>query len=52
MLFKTIIFSDAPVLKGFKYRNRFQLVPLFPSREVPMSKHARHFPAFLEYEVY
>lgn len=50
MLFKTVIFSEVPVLKGFKYRNRFQLVPFFYSRAVPMSKYAKHFPVFLEYE--
>lgn len=50
MLFKTIIFSDAPVLKGFRYRDRFQLVPFFYSGAAPMSKYAKHFPAFLEYE--
>lgn len=50
MLFKTIIFSDVPVLRGFKYRDKFQLVPFFYSKSVPMSKYAKHFPAFLEYE--
>ena len=50
MLFKTVIFSDVPVLKGFKYRDRFQLVPFFYSGAAPMSKYAKHFPAFLEYE--
>ena len=49
MLFKTIIFSNAPVLKGFKFRDRFQLVPFF-SESHPMSKYITHFPAFLEYE--
>ena len=50
MLFKTIIFSDVPVLKGFKYRDRFQLVPFFYSKSAPISEYARHFPAFLEFE--
>ena len=50
MLFKTIIFSDAPVMKGFRFRDRFQLVPFFYSGAAPMSKYAKHFPAFLEYE--
>lgn len=51
MLFKTIIFSDVPVLKGFRYRNRFQLVPFFYSESAPRPEHTRHFPVFLEYEV-
>ncbi len=51
MLFRTIVFSDVPVLKGFKYRNRFQLVPFFYSESAPISKYAKHFPVFLEYEV-
>lgn len=51
MLFKTIIFSDAPVLKGFKYKNKFQLVPILYTETTPMSRYAKHFPAFLEYEV-
>lgn len=51
MLFKTIIFSDVPVLKGFKYRNRFQLVPFFYSESAPRPEHTGHFPVFLEYEV-
>ena len=50
MLYKTVIFSDAPVLKGMKYRDRFQLVPFYYSEAVPISRYARHFPAFLEYE--
>ena len=50
MLYKTIIFSNAPVLKGFRYSDRFQLIPFFYSKEAPISKYAKHYPVFLEYE--
>ena len=50
MLFKAIIFSNAPIIKGFRYRDRFQLIPYFYSDVAPMSLYATHFPAFLEYE--
>lgn len=50
MLYKTIVFSNAPLLKGFRYRNIFQLVPFIYGNNAPLSIYASHFPLFLEYE--
>lgn len=51
MLNRNIIFTNAPLLKAFRYRDVFQLVPIFYSSQAPISAYAGHFPAFLEYEV-
>lgn len=51
MYYKTILFTKAPLLKAYRYRNVFQLVPIFYSQTAPFSKYASHFPAFLEYVV-
>ena len=52
MYCKSIIFTKAPLLKAFRYRDSFQLVPISYSQYAPFSMYASHFPAFLEYEVY
>lgn len=51
MLYRNIIFTNAPFIKAFRYRDVFQLVPFFYSSQAPISVYASHFPAFLEYEV-
>lgn len=51
MYCRNIIYTNAPLLKAYKYRDVFQLVPIFYSSEAPISYYARHFPAFLEYKV-
>ena len=38
-------------MKAFRYRDVFQLVPIFYSSQAPISVYASHFPAFLEYKV-
>jgi hypothetical protein len=48
---RNIIFTNAPLLKAFRYRDLFQLIPILDSKKAPISKYARHFPAFLEYRV-
>jgi len=51
MYCRNIIFTNAPLLKAFRYGDCFQLVPCFYSRNVPISVYASHFPCFLEYVV-
>lgn len=52
MFCKNIIFTDAPLVKGYRYKDRFQLVPLFQSSsKAPISHYCTHFPCFLEYQV-
>lgn len=51
MYCRSIIFTKAPLLKAYRYKDIFQLVPIFYSRTAPFSKYASHFPAFLEYVV-
>ena len=48
---RNIIFTNAPLLKAFRYRDLFQLIPILDSKKAPMSRYASHFPAFLEYRV-
>lgn len=50
MLKRSIIFTNAPLLKGFKYRDLFQLVPIYHFSGAPKSAYMTHFPAFLEYK--
>lgn len=50
MIRKSIIFTDVPLLRAFRYKECFQLVPLFYFEGMPFSKYSRHFPAVLEYE--
>ena len=51
MLCRNIIFTKVPLLKAYRYRDVFQLVPFFYFKNMPFSKYAWHFPAVLEYEV-
>lgn len=48
---RNIIFTNAPLLKAIRYRDLFQLIPISDSKKAPISRYARHFPAFLEYKV-
>jgi len=48
---RNIIFTNAPLLKAFRYRDLFQLIPISDSKKASISRYARHFPAFLEYKV-
>ena len=50
MLYRNVVFSNAPLLKGFCYKNIFQLVPVSLNGKAPMSRYATHIPLFLEYE--
>lgn len=50
MLYRSVIFTNAPLLKGYRYRDKFQLVPMFYFHSAPFCKYACHFPAFIEYE--
>ena len=50
MYCKNIIFTEAPLIKAFRYKDYFQLVPIFYSTKAPISHYASHFPCFLEYE--
>lgn len=51
MLYRSIVFTNAPLMKGFRYGDVFQLVPVFYSKHAPISVYTSHFPAFLEYKV-
>lgn len=51
MIVRNVIFSDAPLLKAYKYGELFQLVPFFYLSDAPFSKYATHFPVILEYQV-
>lgn len=48
---RNIIFANAPLLKAYRYRDLFQLIPIYVSDKAPLSRYASHFPAFLEYKV-
>lgn len=50
MLYRSVIFTNAPLLKGYRYRDKFQLVPMFYFPDAPFCKYVSHFPAFIEYE--
>ena len=50
MYCRSIIFTETPLMKAFRYRDVFQLVPIFYSLNAPISVYTRHFPAFLEYQ--
>lgn len=51
MLKRSVIFTNAPLLKEFRYRDLFQLVPMSYFPNAPKSAYMTHFPAFLEYKV-
>jgi len=48
-VFRSIIFTESPLTKAFRYRDVFQLVPISYSHNAPISFYTRHLPAFLEY---
>lgn len=50
MLFRSVIFTDAPLLKAIRYRDIFQVVPILYFPKAPFSKYASHFPAYIEYD--
>lgn len=49
MIVKTVVFCDVPIFKGFKYREKFQLVPFHETELKLMMQYANHFPLFLEF---
>lgn len=51
MICRSIIFTNSPLLKAYKYGELFQLVPFFYLSDAPFSKYASHFPAIIEYQV-
>jgi len=51
MYCRKIIFTNTPLLKAYRYRDLFQIVPIFYSSKAPFSYYASHFPAFLEYQI-
>lgn len=51
MIIRSVIFTNSPLLKAYKYGELFQLVPFFYLSDAPFSKYATHFPAILEYQV-
>ena len=51
MFCRSIIFTNSPLLKAYRYRDKFQLVPITQTINAPLSTYARHFPAFLEFQV-
>jgi len=50
MIYRTIIFTNSPLLRAIRYGDRFQLVPFFYFHNAQITECARHFPAYLEYE--
>lgn len=50
MLYRSVIFTNSPLMKGYRYKDKFQLVPMFYFPDAPFCRYANHFPAFLEYE--
>lgn len=51
MFCRNIIYTNAPLLKAYRYKDLFQLVPIFYASKAPFSHYASHFPAFLEYQI-
>ncbi len=50
MYCRNIIFSDAPLIKAVRYKDYFQLVPIFYSTKAPITYYASLYPCFLECE--
>lgn len=50
MLYRSVIFTNSPLLKGYRYKDKFQLVPMFYFLKAPFCRYVSHFPAFIEYE--
>ena len=48
--YKTIIFSNSRLKTHFRYKNKFQILPI-DLRGKPSNACARHFPLFLEYTI-
>lgn len=51
MYCRSVVFTDAPLIKALRYKDIFQLVPFFYFPKAPFSVYAYHFPCFLEFEV-
>lgn len=51
MYYRSVIFTDAPLIKALRYGDVFQIVPFFYFPKAPFSVYAQHFPCFIEYEV-
>lgn len=51
MFYRSIIFTEAPLMKAYRYRDKFQLVPIFYMPTAPISIYASHIPCILEYQV-
>ena len=51
MFCRSIVFTKTPLLKAYRYRDKFQLVPIVHAKNAPLSIYARHFPAFLEFQI-
>ena len=51
MYCRSVVFTDAPLIKAVRFRDVFQLVPFFYFPKAPFSVYAHHFPCFLEYVV-
>lgn len=49
MYYRSIIFTEAVLLKAYRYRDLFQLVPIYYLPNAPLSPYARHIPCLLEY---
>ncbi len=47
---RSIIFTKTPLLKAYRYKDIFQLVPISYATSAPISLYTCHFPAFLEYK--
>ena len=51
MYYRSILFTDTPLMKAYRYRDKFQLVPIFYLPTAPISIYAKHVPCVLEYQV-
>lgn len=51
MNYRSIIFTEAALMKAYRYRDKFQLVPIFYMPTAPISLYASHIPCVLEYQV-
>lgn len=51
MYYRSIIFTEAALMKAYRYRDKFQLVPIFYMPTAPKSIYASHIPCILEYQV-
>ena len=51
MYCRSVVFTDAPLIKAIRYQDVFQFVPFYYFPQAPFSHYAHHFPCFLEYAV-